>query len=232
MENGTVISIRDLCKKFTRNGEEFFALQDVTLSISRGQTVVFTGRSGSGKTTLLNVVGGLEAPTAGEVSVCGCSLMGMGESELADFRRDRVGFVFQAFHLIEEESAVTNVMLPLHFAGTSPRKAAEKARTHLEHVGLAEIMNAPVRTFSAGQKQRTALARSLVNDPDVLIADEPTGNLDRENAEAVFSILSQYASGEGKTVLIATHDVDVLPGNMGIRYSIENGKILSDAETA
>jgi ABC-type lipoprotein export system ATPase subunit len=140
--------------------------------------------------------------------------------------------VFQAFHLIEEKSAVANVMLPLMIAGMHPSEAEQKALEHLESVGLADISRERVETFSAGQKQRTALARGLVNDPEILIADEPTGNLDRENGAAVFSLLMENAEKEGRTVLIATHDTAVLPDTVGNMISLEHGKRADDEKTA
>lgn len=226
--NNSVIELAGITKKFRRGGGDFLALDSISISISKGEVFIITGRSGSGKTTLLNIIGGLETPTAGTVTVCGYDLCGMSDSALADYRRDRIGFVFQAFHLIEEKSALANVMLPLYLAGAKPKEAEEHALSHLERVGLGRIAREKVNTFSAGQKQRTALARSLVNSPEILIADEPTGNLDRENAKAVFDILCGNAAESGRTVLIATHDTTVLPDNIQNGIHIENGKIAHD----
>lgn len=221
----TDIVLQGVSKSFSRKGEEFRALDNVSLNVEKGEVVVITGRSGSGKTTLLNIIGGLESASQGEVSVFGHDLRKMKEAALADFRRENVGFVFQAFHLIEEKSAAANVMLPLYFAGVPQSKAYERAIEYLTNVGLKDIADEPVGTFSAGQKQRTVLARSLINDPDVLLADEPTGNLDRENGEAVFDILIKYAQESNKTVLVATHDIEVLPDDLKRRIAIEKGKI-------
>ena len=226
------VDIKEVSRKFRRGGQDFWALRDVTLCVEAGQVLVITGRSGSGKTTLLNILGGLESPTQGSVNVCGLDLAALGKSRLADFRRDKVGFVFQAFHLIEEKSAVSNVMLPLMIAGVSPKEAEKKALEHLESVGLSEIAREKVKTFSAGQKQRAALARGLVNNPEILIADEPTGNLDKENGSAVFSLLIKNAAERGKTVLIATHDTKVLPDTVENMISLEHGKLVNDTKTA
>ena len=226
------VDIKEVSRKFRRGGKDFWALRDITLCIEPGQVFVITGRSGSGKTTLLNILGGLESATQGSVNVCGFDLASLGKSGLADFRRNKVGFVFQACHLIEEKSAVSNVMLPLMIAGVSPKEAKKRAIKHLESVGLADISMEKVKTFSAGQKQRTALARGLVNDPELLIADEPTGNLDQENGSAVFSLLIKNASEKGKTILIATHDLAVLPGSIENIISLEHGILVNDQKTA
>jgi lipoprotein-releasing system ATP-binding protein len=150
----------------------------------------------------------------------------MRESSLASFRSREVGFVFQGFHLIEESTALYNVMLPPVLAGEKHSEAEAKAMRHLTNVGLGEIACEKVKTFSAGQKQRTALARGLVMEPAILIADEPTGNLDKENSEAVFDILKECAYSEGRAVLIATHDTGVLPDEFTDRISLEHGKIM------
>jgi len=193
---------------------------------------VFAGRSGAGKTTLLNLVGGLARPTSGKISVCQQDLIQLGESRLADFRREKVGFVFQAFHLIEAKTALANVLLPLKFTGLPPAQARQRALDHLESVGLADIALEKVQTFSAGQKQRTALARGLVNEPDIVIADEPTGNLDAENSRAVFEILQHNAVQYGRTILIATHDTGMLPDGIDRRFTLNEGRLSDAAATA
>jgi putative ABC transport system ATP-binding protein len=218
-----MIELAGICRKYRRGGGEFFALRDIDLAAGRGEIVVFTGRSGSGKTTLLNIVGGLDRATAGTVRVGGRDITVLGESALADFRRDTVGFVFQAFHLIEEKTVLANVMLPLAFTGSGRREAEVRARERLARVGLDELAGERVRTLSAGQKQRAALARALVNDPVLLIADEPTGNLDTDNSRAVFDIMAASAAA-GCTILIATHDTAVLPAAFTRRYNLTGGK--------
>jgi len=217
-----MIALAGVGRTFKRGGADFAALRGIDLAVDRGGIVVFTGRSGSGKTTLLNVIGGLDRATAGTVHVDGRNIGTLGESALADFRRDTVGFVFQAFHLIEEKTVLANVMLPLAFAGTGRREAAARALARLDRVGLKDLAGERVRTLSAGQKQRTALARALVNDPAVLIADEPTGNLDTENSRAVFDSMAACAAG-GCTILIATHDTAVLPAAFTRRYNLTGG---------
>ena len=226
------VDIKNVSRTFRRGGSDFWALRNITLSVDPGSVLIITGRSGSGKTTLLNILGGLESPSEGEVQVCGHDLTRLSTSKRADFRRNKVGFVFQAFHLIEEKSAVSNVMLPLMIAGAAPGHAEKRALEHLEQVGLSDIAREKVSTFSAGQKQRTALARGLVNDPELVIADEPTGNLDRENGTAVFSILIENAADRGKTVLIASHDTAVIPETVENIISLENGTIVHDEKTA
>ncbi|MFH1708045.1 MAG: ABC transporter ATP-binding protein [Planctomycetota bacterium] len=223
-----MIELAGVCRAFRRGGGAFFALRDIDLAAGRGEIVVFTGRSGSGKTTLLNIIGGLDRATAGTVRVGGREIGALGESALADFRRDTVGFVFQAFHLIEEKTALANVMLPLAFAGAGRREAEARAWERLERVGLGDLARERVRTLSAGQKQRVVLARALVNDPALLIADEPTGNLDKENSRAMFDIMAACAAG-GCTILVATHDTAVLPAAFTRRYNLTGGQF--DAAT-
>jgi putative ABC transport system ATP-binding protein len=163
------------------------------------------GRSGSGKTTLLNAIGGLDRPTAGSVLVDGEDLYGRGDRALSRYRNERVGFVFQSFHLSPDETALENVLVPFLFARRPPRDAGERARRALTGVGLADQEDQPAGTLSAGQKQRVAIARAIVNEPDFVLADEPTGNLDERTGADIVALLRGLV-GQGLGVVIVTHD--------------------------
>jgi putative ABC transport system ATP-binding protein len=170
-----------------------------------GELVVVMGRSGSGKTTLLNAIGGLDRPTAGSVLVDDEDLYARGDRALSRYRNERVGFVFQSFHLAPDETALENVMVPFLFARRPPADATERARRALSGVGLADQVDQPAGTLSAGQKQRVAIARAIVNDPDFVLADEPTGNLDERTGADIITLLRGLVE-RGLGVVIVTHD--------------------------
>jgi putative ABC transport system ATP-binding protein len=170
-----------------------------------GELVVVMGRSGSGKTTLLNAIGGLDRPTAGSVLVDDEDLYARGDRALSRYRNERVGFVFQSFHLAADETALENVMVPFLFARRPPADAAERARSALWGVGLADQVDQPAGTLSAGQKQRVAIARAIVNEPDFVLADEPTGNLDERTGADIITLLRGLVE-RGLGVVIVTHD--------------------------
>jgi len=184
------------------------AVDEVDLDVAAGETLAVMGPSGCGKSTLLHLLGGLDRPTAGEVWLAGQSLGRLGERGLARLRRDAVGFVFQAFHLMDELTAVENVELPALLAGRSPREARRRAAGLLERVGLADRARFLPRALSGGQRQRVAVARALVADPMMVLADEPTGNLD---SEATLEVLQLFESlhADGQTLVIVTHDARI-----------------------
>ena len=177
----------------------------MSCELESGELVVVMGRSGSGKTTLLNAIGGLDRPTAGSVLVDGEDLYGRGDRALSRYRNERVGFVFQSFHLSPDETALENVLVPFLFARRPPRDAGERARRALTGVGLADQVDQPAGTLSAGQKQRVAIARAIVNEPDFVLADEPTGNLDERTGADIVALLRGLV-GQGLGVVIVTHD--------------------------
>jgi putative ABC transport system ATP-binding protein len=181
------------------------ALDAVDLDVNRGEAVAVMGPSGCGKSTLLHLIGGLDRPSAGELSVAGQRVDGLSERALAYFRRDEIGFVFQAFHLMDELTAQENVELPALLAGYSPNEARARAATLLEEVGLADRARHLPSMLSGGQRQRVAIARSLVNDPAIVLADEPTGNLDSAAAFQVLGLLESLRA-KGLTLVIVTHD--------------------------
>ncbi|MFI8880722.1 ABC transporter ATP-binding protein [Streptomyces sp. NPDC055243] len=186
------------------------ALRGVSFAVPRGELVALKGRSGSGKTTLLNLVGGLDAPDTGKITVEGLELAGLGESGLLELRRDRVGFVFQSFGLIPILTAAENVGVPLRLRRTDPREREERVALLLALVGLADHAEQRPGELSGGQQQRVAIARALANKPSLLIADEPTGQLDAETGLAVMELLRAVVRGEGVTALVATHDAALL----------------------
>ena len=184
------------------------ALRGASLSVEEGEFVALTGPSGSGKTTLLNIVAGLDRPTRGRAVVLGRDLSRMGEDELARFRLENVGVVFQFYNLLEELTCVENVALPLIAAGVPAGEALERAARLLERVGLSHRLRARPASMSGGEQQRAAVARALVTSPRLLLADEPTGNLDSASKRGVMELL-RGAADEGRTVLVVTHDPEV-----------------------
>jgi len=186
------------------------ALRGVSFEVPRGELVALKGRSGSGKTTLLNLVGGLDEPDQGRITVDGLDLSGLGEAGLLELRRDRIGFVFQSFGLIPILSAAENVGVPLRLRRAAAREREERVALLLSLVGLADHAEQRPGELSGGQQQRVAIARALANEPALLIADEPTGQLDAETGIAVMELLRAVVHSEGVTVLVATHDAALL----------------------
>ena len=201
----TVIQTRGLSKAFGRGEGLVRAVDEVDLAVCTGETVAVMGPSGCGKSTLLHLLGGLERPSAGEIVLAGSRLDQMGERALARLRRTAIGFVFQAFHLIDELTARENVELPALLAGQSPRAAKRQAADLLERVGLADRATFLPAALSGGQRQRVAIARALSNDPLVVLADEPTGNLDSAATLEVLRLFDRLHEA-GQTLVIVTHD--------------------------
>jgi putative ABC transport system ATP-binding protein len=201
----TVLRTRTVRKEFGKGAALVRAVDGIDLQITAGETVAIMGPSGCGKSTLLHLLGGLERPTSGEIEVAGRRIDRLGERALARLRRDRIGFVFQAFHLVDELTAVENVEVPALLAGRSARAARTIARDLLERVGLAERAGFLPSALSGGQRQRVAIARALSNEPLMLLADEPTGNLDSAATREVLRLFDGLHHG-GQTVVIVTHD--------------------------
>ena len=206
--NGGMLRARGLRKDYGRGGGLVRAVDEVDLDIAAGETVAVMGPSGCGKSTLLHLLGGLDRPTAGEIWLAGQSLGRLTERGLARLRRDAVGFVFQAFHLMDELTAVENVELPALLAGRSPRAARQRAAGLLERVGLADRAGFLPSALSVGQRQRVAIARALVADPLAVLADEPTGNLDSQATLEVLRLFDSLHAG-GQTLVIVTHDARI-----------------------
>ena len=180
-------------------------LQDLTLRAEPGERIALLGESGSGKSTLLNIIAGLEPPDSGRVEVAGRSLIGLDDDHAAALRRQLIGFAFQAFHLLGHLSVQRNVAVPLLLNGTPPAEALERAATVLSRLGLGTRLQAPIRELSGGEQQRVALARALVAAPRVLLADEPTGNLDPSSARTALALIAEQAAESGAALLLVTH---------------------------
>jgi len=198
----------DLCRYYSRGRHEVRAVDGVSLSVERGELLAVTGASGSGKSTLLNLLAGLDTPTAGHIEVDGERLDGLSRRGLAAYRARRVGVVFQSFNLLPHHTALRNVEMALYFDGTPHAQRRDRAAAALERLGLGDRLDHRPLDLSGGEQQRVAIARALVKSPDVLFADEPTGNLDQENSTQIGKIMTEL-NGEGMTVVLVTHDLEM-----------------------
>ena len=202
----TVVSVHAIRRDFQRGAETVHALRGISLTIYRGEYICVMGPSGSGKTTFFNMVGGLDTPTAGTATIDGQNLQELKERQLVTLRGKRVGFVFQTFNLIQTLSAQRNVELPMIFQGVRRSARARRARELLEKVGLADRVRHKPSELSGGERQRVAIARALANDPEIVLADEPTGNLDTETGGPILALLKELSVRDMKTVIVVTHD--------------------------
>src|SRR5512135_1340822 len=200
------IQVRGLDKTYRRGGEEIDVLQGLNLDVDKGDFVAFMGPSGSGKTTLLNLLGGLDVPTRGTITVAGDEITHMSRSRLTQWRARHVGFVFQMYNLIPVLTAFQNVELPLLLTNLSKAQRRQHVETALEVVGLKDRMHHFPRQLSGGQEQRVGIARAIVADPTFLLCDEPTGDLDRKSADEIMDLIDRLVREHGKTVLLVTHD--------------------------
>jgi putative ABC transport system ATP-binding protein len=219
-----VIESQRLCKEFLRGQTRVVALNDVDIAFHRGDFHALMGPSGSGKSTLLHLIAGIDRPTSGRLAVLGSIPAEMSERELARWRNAHVGFVFQAFNLIPVLTAVENVELPLKLTKLSRAARREHALTALNLVGLADRVHHFPRQLSGGQEQRVALARALVTDPDLILADEPTGNLDAASAHEVLNLLDRLNTEFGKTIIMVTHDPNAAAAAKTIHH-LDKGKL-------
>ncbi len=222
-----LIELREVVKRFESGGAAFAALRGVNLTVRQGEFVAIVGKSGSGKSTLINMLAGIDRPTSGEIYVGDTAVHTLSEEQLAVWRGRNVGVVFQFFQLLPMLTVIENVMLPMDFCHTYPVRARRRrAMALLEQVDLADHADKLPGTLSGGEQQRAAIARALANDPPVLLADEPTGNLDSRTADAVFALF-QEAVRAGKTVVMVTHDLD-LAQRVGRVVRIADGQIAHD----
>lgn len=229
--SSSIIEIKDLHKSFQVSGAAVPVLKGLNLEIEPGDFIAITGPSGNGKSTLLNMISGIDRPTSGEIIVGGNEIHKMNENQLAKWRGENLGIIFQFFQMLPSLSLLQNVVLPMEFAGKyRPKERRERALDLLDSVGLADQANKLPGTVSGGQQQRAAIARALANDPPLIIADEPTGNLDSQTAESVF-MLFQDLVAQGKTMLMVTHDVE-LAQRMPRIIEIRNGLIACDSIAA
>jgi putative ABC transport system ATP-binding protein len=202
----SLITVRGLDKKYYRGGEEIHVLQGLNLDVEKGEFVAFMGPSGSGKTTLLNLLGGLDVPSAGSITVAGDEITNMSRSVLTEWRARHVGFVFQMYNLIPVLTAFQNVELPLLLTKLSKAERKQHVETALSLVGLSDRMHHFPRQLSGGQEQRVTIARAIVSDPTFLLCDEPTGDLDRKSADEIMDLIGTLVKQYGKTVMMVTHD--------------------------
>src|SRR5579871_1472113 len=205
--NGSgLVQVRGLNKKYRRGGEEIHVLQGLNLDVAKGEFVAFMGPSGSGKTTLLNLLGGLDVPSTGSISVAGDEITNMSSGKLTEWRARHVGFIFQMYNLIPVLTAFQNVELPLLLTKLSKAERRKHVETALSVVGLSDRMHHYPRQLSGGQEQRVTIARAIVSDPTFLLCDEPTGDLDRKSATDIMALIEELVAKHGKTVLMVTHD--------------------------
>jgi putative ABC transport system ATP-binding protein len=224
--NGTgLIQVRDLDKTYRRAGEDIHVLQGLNLDVSKGEFIAFMGPSGSGKTTLLNLLGGLDVPTRGSITVAGDEITNMSASKLTEWRARHVGFIFQMYNLIPVLTAFQNVELPLLLTKLSKSERRSHVETALSVVGLADRMHHFPRQLSGGQEQRVTIARAIVSDPTFLLCDEPTGDLDRKSADEIMALIEELVDKYHKTVLMVTHD-PVVAARANTTLHLEKGVLV------
>jgi len=203
-----LITINDIGRKYVIGSEVIHALKSVSLTINKGEFVALMGPSGSGKSTLMNILGCLDTPTKGEYILNGINVSHMSDNELAEVRNSEIGFVFQTFNLLPRNSALDNVALPLVYAGISKDDRNDRARQALTNVGLGHRVDHKPNELSGGQRQRVAVARALINDPSIILADEPTGNLDTKTSIEIMGLIEDIHS-KGNTIILVTHEEDI-----------------------
>lgn len=223
---GKVIEVKELYKLYKVGDEIVRALNGVDFSVNKGEFCSIVGTSGSGKSTLLNMLAGLEKPTKGQIMIAGKSIEKLSEEELIAFRRDHVGFIFQSFQLLSSLNALENIALPLSFMGMAKDKREKKAKEMIQLVGLAKHQKHLPTQMSGGQQQRVGVARALVVNPDIIFADEPTGNLDSNTSREIMDLMKKVVKEQGKTIIMVTHD-DNLANEADKIIRIKDGNIIS-----
>lgn len=226
MSTNKVLQVMNLKKSYQMGDSELMALKGVTFDIEQGEFVSIMGSSGSGKSTLMNIIGCLDKQTDGEYILEGINIKDKTQNELAYIRNQKIGFVFQSFNLISRTSSLKNVELPMIYAKQSAGERQERAKKLLEDVGLGDRLNHMPNELSGGQRQRVAIARALANDPPIILADEPTGNLDSKSSIEIMQIFSKL-NADGKTVILVTHEPDIAMYTHRI-ITFKDGNILSD----
>lgn len=219
-----ILTVSGLEKTYRTSSETLTILKNLDMHVVRGTKCVIVGRSGSGKSTLLNIIGGLDAPTSGAVVVDGRKISALSEGDLTEYRQHFLGLVFQFHYLLKDFTALENVFFPAYMAGVPKKEALEKARSLLADVGLADRADHLPSQLSGGERQRVAVARCLVNNPELILADEPTGNLDPANAALIGDMLFTMADRYKKTLILVTHDMN-LASKGDVRYFIQNGAL-------
>lgn len=228
MENKNIIEMRNIVKRFyIGQPNELEILHGINLDVKEGEFLSIVGESGSGKSTLMNMIGALDRPTSGSYLMDGADISRMNDTMLSQLRNERIGFVFQSFHLIPRTNALQNVELPLLYAGVSRKKRREKAMEMLEMVGMADRMEHKPNELSGGQKQRIAIARAMINSPSVLLADEPTGALDSKTGHLIMDLFHKLHDEKGKTVILITHNNDLARETERI-LTLSDGNIINE----
>ena len=220
-----MLKVSDVSKEFARGDRKVVALSRVSFEIGAGQFASIVGKSGSGKSTLLSLLGALDKPTAGRIEVDGQDITAVRDRALTTYRRAKIGFVFQGYNLVPNLTALQNVMLPMELAGVGRRERGERARDLLDKVGLdgAKQDRRPGR-LSGGEEQRVAIARALANRPKVVLADEPTGNLDSSTGRMIFELLQELATSQNTTIVVVTHDM-AIAGKTQVTFRLKDGKL-------
>ncbi len=226
MDEIPVIKIQDITKVYQMGTVQVHALRGVSLQVRGGELVAIMGPSGSGKSTLMNILGALDVPTAGSYWLEGQDVSHMDDDQLAEIRNQRIGFVFQNFNLLPRTSALANVELPLIYAGASKRR--QRAEAALQMVGLGDRLHHHPNELSGGQQQRVAIARALVNNPSIILADEPTGNLDSKSGAEIMRIFQELNESRGITIIFVTHEPDIAEHTRRI-IRLQDGKVISDS---
>ncbi len=224
-----LVKLQKLSKQYEEAGVQHTVLQNVNAVFNEGDFIVLLGKSGSGKSTLLNLIGGIDVPSAGEIWIGETNLTRLNERRLTLFRRDHIGFVFQFFNLIPTLTALENISLPHELRGNGRHEGEKRARVLLERVGLVERANTYPDRLSGGEQQRVAIARALVHEPLLILADEPTGNLDEETGGQVLTLLLELSRDAGRTLIMATHNPEVVP-YADVVYHIHEGKLVPDGK--
>jgi len=227
MAERPIVSISHLSKSYRRGDQVVPVLRDITLDIARGEFIALMGPSGSGKSTLLNLIAGIDKPDAGTLLVDGEDITTLGEADLADWRASHVGFVFQFYNLMPVLDAFENVELPLLLTSLSRRERRERVETALGLVGLADRMEHYPNELSGGQQQRVAIARAIITDPAIIVADEPTGDLDRKSAEEILGLLRRLNAEMAKTVIMVTHDWHAVESARRVTH-LEKGELVDE----
>lgn len=226
-----MLNVSHLTRTFTSGQEEVHAVNDMAFTVDRGEFVSIIGKSGSGKSTLLSLLGALDKPTGGSIEVDGDDIARMSDAKLIRYRCHKIGFVFQNYNLIPNLSALENVMLPMEFAGTDSSSRTQRAVELLEQVGIEpDQMERKPGKLSGGQQQRVSIARALANKPSVILADEPTGNLDEQTGKMVFDLLHTLAKQEKTTIIVVTHDLDIA-GKTDRTFRLADGKLKEERTT-